>query len=284
MKRNSRRCMNIPDYFLGKPYHKVVSRGEQIKPNLCFVRDGDACAFVRHPPRTSWGEKSARPHCEVHGDHISPVTPTMPSNGDHSDRGPPPKHTCGFYSHNGPEIANTQRPKKTKGNHKDNQKPPGATIPASPCNCTSQSTGTTTTSPLTHCPYYPPTPSICGMTCHQEHTRCSCHFSAPTAAPATMHPHQSMETPRETGNNAKCSCKRSPPPPRTEVRPSGCCCTEDAKSDSSLEFALSDDSASDSSVCAVVEDATEIGEPSCVSCHHYQLVCCCRHGVLHGPR
>lgn len=280
--------MNIPDYFLGKPYHKVVARGEQIKPNLFFVRDGDACAFVRHPPRATPTEKPVRDHCEIHSDHLPPVTPVTGSN-DHFERPPPPpppRHTCGLcFREPEPEHPH-QRPRKTKGlTHKDSQKQPGAAIPASPCHCASQYAGTAV-SPLTHCHYYPPTPNVHGMTYHQEHYHRSCHSPTPTPAPATAIacPHHPMEMPRAVGPHTKSTYKRPAPLPRTEVRPSGCCYTDDAKSDSSFEYALSDDSASDSSVGAVIEDAAETADPGCNSCHHYQLVCCCRHGVLYGTR
>lgn len=291
MKRNSRRCMNIPDYFLGKPYHKVVSRGEHIKPNLFFVRDGDACTFVRHPPRATPTEKPARGHCEIHSDHIPSVTPGTSGSSDQFDRPPPPRHTCGLCSRNEPEPEHPQRPKKTRGlNHKDNLKASGATIPATPRHCASQSTGTAAASPLTHCHYYPPTPNVHGMTYHQEHYHRSCRSpaSAPvqTSAPAPVMacPHHPMEIPRAASPHTKCTCKRPTPPPRTDARPNGCYFTDDAKSESSIEYAMSDDSASDSSVGAVIEDAAEANESGCNSCHHYQLVCCCRHGVLYGTR
>lgn len=284
MKRNSRRCMNIPDYFLGKPYHKVVSRGEQIKPNLFFVRDGDACAFVRHPARATPTEKPARGHCEIHSDHLPLVTPVTSGSNDHFDRPPPPRHTCGLCLRKEPESEHPQRPRKTRGlNHKDNQKQPGATTPASPCHCASQSAGTAAAS-LTHCQYYPSTPNVHGMTHHQEHYHRSCHSPAPAPTPAMGCSHHPMEIPRAASPHMKCTCKRPAPPPRTEARPNGCCCSDDAKSESSFEYTLSDDSASDSSVGAVIEDTAETAESGCNSCHHYQLVCCCRHGVLYGTR
>lgn len=275
--------MNIPDYFLGKPYHKVVSRGEQIKPNIFVSRNGDACAFVR-PPRTTPAEKSARTPCEIHGDRLYTATPVTTNNCDHPDNSPPPRHYCGVCFRTEEEPENPQRSKKTKGGPKDNQKSPGAAMPAPPpCHCTSHSVGIATV-PLTHSHHYPPTPNVYGMTCRQEHSHLchSCHSPAPN--PAMACPHLPIETPTEADPHVKCACKRPTPSHQAEARSRVCCCTDDAHSDSSFEYGLSDDSASESSTGAVVDNTAETGETECISCHHYQLVCCCRHGVLYGTR
>ena len=281
MKRSSRRCMNIPDYFLGKPYPKVVSRGEQIKPNLFFTRESEACTFMHQAPgTTSAGNSTARTPCEIHCNHTSPNTPTAPHN-DQSDRASLLKHCCGHCSSGEPETRNPQQSRKGKRSPKNNQKPPVASIPASICRCHIHHAEQPAPS-VTGSPCYFSTPNIHGMNCNHE------QYHRPPQSPA-MNPvcicsNQPIEIPRESESHAKCTCKRPNPTPRAETRPGGCCCTDDAKSESSLDYALSDDSSSDSSTGAVVEDILDFGQSKCTSCHTYQLLCCCRHGVLYGIR
>jgi len=282
MKRGSRRCMNIPDYFLGKPYPKVVSRSEQIKPNLFFARESEACTFMHHSPGVTPAEKStSRSPCEIHCNHTYPNTPTAPNN-DQSDRASLLKHCCGHCSPSEAEAQNPSQPKKSKGSSKNNQKPPAASIPTSLCRCQTRHPGPPASS-MPDYPSYSPIPNIYGTACNHEH----CHHppQSPATNPACNRSHQPIEIPREPESHINCTCKRPNPTPRPETRPAGCCCcTDDAKSESSLDYALSDDSSSDSSTGAVVEDTLDFGKTKCTSCHTYQLVFCYGHGVLYGTK
>lgn len=254
MGEGSKHNSPVLDYFLGKPMHKINSRGVQFVPIYVNGSCSDPLPNSRRSSRASQqpSERAVRGRCETHSDHSRPSTPS----GSECSNCNSARKYCGGCFVKGADFESFRRKKKRQCSH--GQKPLQPTGLQHQGFSSSTSSSTKVATPLSHFHHYPPMSSLQGMTnCSQDRVSDCLH---PAHMPAGSCAHQPVEISRDNATPAKCTCRPSTSPPEMETRSHCCCHSEDCRFDNSSYFTL-DDSVSESSV-----DVSPGGEKSANEC------------------